>query len=505
MKKRIPKSPEHRPSTSHVPTETLVEERPTPLHRPTTTRVEERPASSLHGPTTTQVEERPALPLQRPSAEERPALPSSPLTPPTLVRDRSLSATQRLTKRPDAVERPTVINTPHMWGRGAIVSALKDRAAQQERRNLLTGLHDIISLGGLFDLTNSTTVFGSVPLKLTDGGLQLGDLQWAPEIKDNLNGHIVARQTAIRQIKTLADDIRRTTQPLSDAQSRIKTLSGQIEAITGQKIAIAGTTDQLKGDIQKLERQIPQLMKQLTTLRRLSSLQGKVVDPLKAQVLQILSDSGQLEMLRQHATEGFDYDVSIDYFHLRSLAAVGFHKDTLGQTLFIHLAFSNEKPILGTEWIVDMGPGGLNEPAALWPHESKLPDWFKRDLLEARTRWKQFASENGPKSDAFRIWGETLAPFGSVSFNDPLIIHTTPDTTSRKAADNKLSQQQGFVEESTGGRVSYPLPTPSMAARPRSHSDAQAFASQLPADTKNTPRSFIRLEVRAKPQAQKTQ
>lgn len=495
---------------------------PSPLRVRKTTPVEERPITESHGTTSTQVVERPTT---EPHAsittpvEERPRSPLSTSTTAIPVRSRSASVPQRMTKRPDTVERPAEISAPHMWGRGAIISALKDKAAQQQRQDLLTGLHDVISLGGFFDITNQTTVIGSMPLELTDHGLRAGDLQWLPGIDDKAADTIASRQTGIKEIQTLKGDIQRSlrstwplttakTQAMDGLRDRITTLADQINALTGQQVTVAGTTDELANDIGKLERQIPLLMKQITSVRKqspkVSSLQSKVMDPLKAHVEKILSDSGQLEMLRQHAKEGFDYDVSIDYFHLRSLADVGFHKDTLGQTLFIHLAFSNDKPILGTEWIVDMGPGNVGESAALWPYEENLPKWFQSDLLEARNRWKQVASQSGPTSDAYRIWGKTLDPFSTVSFNDPLITHTTPDITSRQDATNKLGKAQLFVEESGGARVQRALPSPSMATRPRSHSDAQAFAGSLPADTKDTPRSFIRLEVRAKPQTQKT-
>ena len=50
-------------------------------------------------------------------------------------------------------------------------------------------------------------------------------------------------------------------------------------------------------------------------------------------------------------------DVSVNFYNNRpATAALGFHKDTAGDNLFVNLIFNNKKPILATEWTVDKRP-----------------------------------------------------------------------------------------------------------------------------------------------------
>jgi len=88
------------------------------------------------------------------------------------------------------------------------------------------------------------------------------------------------------------------------------------------------------------------------------------------------------------------------------------HKDTLGQTLFVNLNYTNEQEMSGPEFIVNPPLQAEHEQAI----EENLPAEFMSDLKYVR----------GAVGQPKLIKAGTVAPHGFVSFVDEAIHHSTP-------------------------------------------------------------------------------
>lgn len=138
-----------------------------------------------------------------------------------------------------------------------------------------------------------------------------------------------------------------------------------------------------------------------------------------------------------NASQGTKYELGIDYYPNRAPnASAGYHKDAYANTTFILLAYLNESPIWGAEWILDPGdpttryPGGVGQ-AGPRSFESVLPSEIQTAIRSYRTG---VASQTIGSKDASKDHAEwkqyarskIIEKFGNVVFFDPIVTHSSP-------------------------------------------------------------------------------
>ena len=144
--------------------------------------------------------------------------------------------------------------------------------------------------------------------------------------------------------------------------------------------------------------------------------------------LRTMIAAGQMEYLRKSGFvgKGWKVVVEVHYYRSRARTAANLHKDTLGQTLFVNLNYTNQED--------DAGPEFLVNPPTVGTHEDKikdtLPEEFRSDLKGVR--------EGLPAGSA--ITTKTLKPNSVVAFVDEAIHHATPLVGHRDIAVAKLGE-----------------------------------------------------------------
>lgn len=131
-------------------------------------------------------------------------------------------------------------------------------------------------------------------------------------------------------------------------------------------------------------------------------------------ILQTMIKAGQFDYLRKSGFVGRDWKVIVEvhYYRSRSKKAANLHKDTLGQTLFVNLNYTNEGVAPGPEWIINPPLVGSHEEHI----EEQLPGQFMADLETIR----------GSTPTPTMIETGDLPAYGVVSFVDEAIHHATP-------------------------------------------------------------------------------
>jgi hypothetical protein len=128
-----------------------------------------------------------------------------------------------------------------------------------------------------------------------------------------------------------------------------------------------------------------------------------------------LTDSGEWKIL-----------VEVHYYYSRDKFTSYFHKDTLGQTLFVNLNYVTEREISGPEYILN--------PPLVEQHEEhlrgSLPLAFRQHLAEVRKGLNQ----------PTKIEATTIPAHGVVSFVDELIHHMTPSDYHRTVTCGDLRE-----------------------------------------------------------------
>jgi hypothetical protein len=108
------------------------------------------------------------------------------------------------------------------------------------------------------------------------------------------------------------------------------------------------------------------------------------------------------------------------------MSATGFHKDTLGKTLFVNLNYHMDKPGLGPEFVVNPPPSQTHDELT----QTTLPPGFRDDL--ALTRQALGAPTE---------YGAGIAnPYDYVAFVDEAIHHATPFYHHRYVTGADLDQ-----------------------------------------------------------------
>jgi hypothetical protein len=141
--------------------------------------------------------------------------------------------------------------------------------------------------------------------------------------------------------------------------------------------------------------------------------------------LMTMRDAGQLDYLRKSGIMGADWQVVVEihYYRSRAKSSANLHKDTLGQTMFVNLNYTNEEEMAGPEWVTN--------PPLVQTHEDKLattlPGQFRADLEQTRGIGDPTTIETG-----------VLPRHGVAAFVDETIHHSTPHLGHRSTNSTKL-------------------------------------------------------------------
>ncbi|HEY7392434.1 MAG TPA: DUF4157 domain-containing protein [Bryobacteraceae bacterium] len=155
-------------------------------------------------------------------------------------------------------------------------------------------------------------------------------------------------------------------------------------------------------------------------------------EPLKKGIItntiRTMETAGQIKYLKNLNLSGEKWNiiVEIHYYRERVQSEPGFHKDSVGETLFVNLNYVNEEEISGPEYIVNPPV----DPQHLKNREETLPKKFRTHLKEAGTKLLR------PRS----IGMKSVPKYGVVTFVDELIHHKTPTPGHRKVPANNLGE-----------------------------------------------------------------
>jgi hypothetical protein len=138
----------------------------------------------------------------------------------------------------------------------------------------------------------------------------------------------------------------------------------------------------------------------------------------------------------------------LHYYRVRPGNATGFHKDTLGQTLFFLLHYLNKKPMYGAEYFFD-GPTltrSGSQAARQGPAEKTQGPWSE----ELRGRVRQ-ARQAKPDDNIHVV---RLEEYGALIAGDEVVSHSTPFPQTRAGlklsvgiADQQHDKRRAYVPE----------------------------------------------------------
>ncbi len=178
---------------------------------------------------------------------------------------------------------------------------------------------------------------------------------------------------------------------------------------------------------------------------------GAWKDKVSALLRNFMIANGQMAYIRSRKWYGQDthaIEIDVNYYINRpfSTAPLYWHKDTGGGNLFVNLLFTNERPIVGTEYTADTQPVGAAKKSSLL---ANMPAEQVDDIERAREGLKAHAL--GQKIDI----GE-LPRKGYVAWVDELIWHSSPYLANRtpwtvelatKAMTDKADPNAGLKTE----------------------------------------------------------
>lgn len=144
--------------------------------------------------------------------------------------------------------------------------------------------------------------------------------------------------------------------------------------------------------------------------------------------LKTMIDAKQIEYLRLAGLPNDEWKILIEvhYYRERDMTATGFHKDTLGQTLFVNLNYHMDKQVIGPEIVVN--------PPVSPEHEGQikqsLPKEFRKDLKATRRRL----------GDPTEYRADLVDAYGHAAFVDEAVHHATPFHGHRHVTGDDLKQ-----------------------------------------------------------------
>lgn len=153
-------------------------------------------------------------------------------------------------------------------------------------------------------------------------------------------------------------------------------------------------------------------------------LDGDVV----VNTLRTMIDAGEIAYLRVAGLPNAAWKILVEvhYYRERDMSQTGFHKDTLGETLFVNLNYHMDRAVIGPEFAVNPAPSASHDEQTL----NTLPEGFREDLAFTRRQL-------GPPAE----YGAGIAnPFDYVAFVDEAIHHATPYYHHRNVTGADLEQ-----------------------------------------------------------------
>ncbi len=104
--------------------------------------------------------------------------------------------------------------------------------------------------------------------------------------------------------------------------------------------------------------------------------------------------------------------IEVHYYRERDMAATGFHKDTLGETLFVNLNYHMDKKVIGPEYVINPPVSATHEEQI----KTSLPASVRQDLAVTRGKLGEPTEYGTGMVDAY----------GYVAFVDEAVHHATP-------------------------------------------------------------------------------
>jgi len=144
--------------------------------------------------------------------------------------------------------------------------------------------------------------------------------------------------------------------------------------------------------------------------------------------LNTMLDAGQLQYL---SLSNFGKDestwkvvVEVHYYRERLSLNNVFHKDTMGQTLFVNLNYLNDEQILGPEYVINP----MDHPTHLKQLAERLPEEFLQDRESVMSQLDE------PEI----IEVVEIPEYGYVAFVDEIINHSSPTTKHREVSGKEV-------------------------------------------------------------------
>jgi len=144
--------------------------------------------------------------------------------------------------------------------------------------------------------------------------------------------------------------------------------------------------------------------------------------------LRTMIDAKQIEYLRLAGLPNDEWKILIEvhYYRERDMTATGFHKDTLGQTLFVNLNYHMDKQVIGPEIVVNP-PRSKEHTRQI---KESLPEEFRKDLKATRDKL----------GDPTEYEAALVDEYGYVAFVDEAVHHATPFHGHRHVTGDDLKQ-----------------------------------------------------------------
>jgi hypothetical protein len=137
-------------------------------------------------------------------------------------------------------------------------------------------------------------------------------------------------------------------------------------------------------------------------------------------------------------SEETKYELGIDYYPNRAPKSSGeYHKDAYKNTTFIMLAYLNQSPVWGAEWILDPGDRANLDGGRAF--ESVLP----QEIQKAIRTYRQGVAAGDIGSDKekdHQKWRQfsrckIIEPMGNIAFFDPVVTHSSPYPEDQDVSD----------------------------------------------------------------------
>jgi hypothetical protein len=130
--------------------------------------------------------------------------------------------------------------------------------------------------------------------------------------------------------------------------------------------------------------------------------------------LETMISSKEIEYLRLAGLPNDEWKILVEvhYYRERDMSATGFHKDTLGETLFVNLNYHMDKKVIGPEYVINPPVSPAHEEQI----KTSLPASFRQDLAVTR----------GKLGEPTEYRTGMVDPYGYVAFVDEAVHHATP-------------------------------------------------------------------------------